>query len=379
MPSPYRKASYLHKLQYVLRGVQLCCTALVLAIYSYFLATLANNSMTTPTYVRAVEGISGVATLYVVLAVLALRFGARMASTLLSFVFVAFDFIFVWCFVYVATANRGGAGSCDGDVDTPLGQGDGDDVAEGEGDDAILSLPKLSQACQLLSACLAVSIVVIFFFIFTILAEVAIGRQRHRLARYGIEDKPPARVSADEPMASGALGPGDPETAEPATRAGGLSRWWKSIRAPRSDENRHDALPQHAQPDEIHHVGTATDLRDSYHSEAPAHELPDSQQPLPYAPPRPGYADSSRQTSHGSNDSRMRPPQPAYGEHGRTYSGGSANQYSPMPPYPDAQDGQRSPPPYPDDDEERVGFPGERREPWHTASVRYPNYNYDRY
>ncbi|KAF3359320.1 hypothetical protein VdG1_02343 [Verticillium dahliae VDG1] len=96
-------------LQWFIRGVQFGCAAIVLGIFSYFLATLSNHNIHIATHVRAVTGISGAAVLYAIL---------------------------------------------------------------GLGTDGFTNLPSFRQACRLQTACFAVAIVAIVFFLLSILVEV---------------------------------------------------------------------------------------------------------------------------------------------------------------------------------------------------------------
>lgn len=143
--------------QWFLRGVEFCCAALILAIFSYFLATLHNHGLEIPTWLRAVEGISGAAVVYTAVGLLLLCCLAGFALT--SFLAIALDIAFVGAFIYVASANRGGAGSCRGVVDTPFGTGDADSDVTDDGRGGITNLPSFRTACKLETACFAVAIV----------------------------------------------------------------------------------------------------------------------------------------------------------------------------------------------------------------------------
>lgn len=145
----------LKSLQCFIRGVQLLCAGLVLAIFSYFLAALRDHSLQIDTSVRAVEGISGAATLYALLAMTFLFCVAGVPFT--SFIAMMLDFCFMCCFVYVAVVNRNGVGSCSGYVDTPFGRGQSSDKASGS--EGFMALPSFHTACRTQSVCLAVSIV----------------------------------------------------------------------------------------------------------------------------------------------------------------------------------------------------------------------------
>ncbi len=143
-------------LQWFVRGVQFCCAGLVLAIYSYFLVALHNHGLGDTTWIRAVEGISGAATLYAAFGLLLLCCLAGLPLT--AFLAMVLDVAFAAAFVYVATANRAGASACAGTVDTAFGTGDAN-AAVADGNGGFTSLPSFGTACRLQSACFAVSIV----------------------------------------------------------------------------------------------------------------------------------------------------------------------------------------------------------------------------
>lgn len=144
-------------LQWFLRGVQFCCAAIVLAIFSYFLATLHNHGLGIPAWVRSVEGISGVATLYTLVALLFLWcLGGHPAWSVTTMVL---DVAFASSFIYVASANRGGAGSCNGIVDTPFGRAEADTNVVDDGHGGFTVLPSFRAACRLETACMSVSII----------------------------------------------------------------------------------------------------------------------------------------------------------------------------------------------------------------------------
>jgi hypothetical protein len=162
-------------LQWFVRGVQFCCSAVVLALFSFYLAVAARNNVEIPTWVRAVEGISGVGVLYTLLGLLLLCCLAGHPFT--SFIAIVLDVAFVGAFIYVAQANRGGASSCTGRIDTPFGSGDANTSLDG--------LPSFRSICQMQSAALAVSIVAIVFFIISALVEIVLVRHRRKESRWG--------------------------------------------------------------------------------------------------------------------------------------------------------------------------------------------------
>jgi hypothetical protein len=148
----------LKSLSLFLRLVEFCCAALVLAIFSYFLATLHNHDLHIDTYIRAVEGISGAGVLYTIFALLLVCCLGGIAF--FSILGMLLDLAFCGAFIYVAYATRGGDGSCRGYVNTPFGSGNtnvGNTVPQGNG--GFTSLPSLHTACKLETACFAVAIV----------------------------------------------------------------------------------------------------------------------------------------------------------------------------------------------------------------------------
>ncbi|UZP44440.1 hypothetical protein NXS19_012252 [Fusarium pseudograminearum] len=186
-------------LQWFIRGIQFACAALILAIYSYFLATLHNHDLSISNKIRAVEGISGIAVLYTAAALLLLCcLAGRTLSSLLA---IILDIAFIGAFIYVAVANKGGASSCTGYLDTPFGRGKA-----------------------------AVSIVAIIFFILSILVEVALARHHRKEKRFG-------------------PGPTNDYTSGYGAKGGFFSRIFR--RRKNTAAGNDDALPEHAHPDQL--------------------------------------------------------------------------------------------------------------------------------
>lgn len=157
-----RTGTFLGALKLILRTIQFLCAAIILALFSYFLATLSNHNLPTANWIRAVEGIAGIAVLYTLLCILSLcclsATGVHPATSLLT---MGLDVAFAAAFIYVAAANKGGSGGCRGSVETPFGSGDADTgVVEGSG--GWTALPSLRQACQMQTACLAVAVVAMY-------------------------------------------------------------------------------------------------------------------------------------------------------------------------------------------------------------------------
>jgi len=169
--------------QWFLRGIQFCCAALILAIFSYFLATLHNHNLPIATWIRAVEGISGAAVLYTLTGLLLLCCLAGHPFS--SGIAIILDICFAAAFIYVASANRGGAGSCRGTVDTAFGTGNADTNVSDDGNQGFTNLPSFRQACQMQTACLAVAIVALLFFLLSAVVEVALVRHRRKERAFG--------------------------------------------------------------------------------------------------------------------------------------------------------------------------------------------------
>lgn len=142
-------------LQWLIRGTQLGSSLLILAVYSYFLATLAAHDFDINTRIRAVEGISGSAVLYGILGLLLVCcIGGIPIASLIA---IILDTSFLACFIYAAVANKHGAGNCKGEVDTPYGLGLAKSRVKGKR--GSIALPTYRVACQLQTACLAAAII----------------------------------------------------------------------------------------------------------------------------------------------------------------------------------------------------------------------------
>jgi len=175
----------LKTIQWFLRAIEFCCAAVVLAIFSYFLATLHNHNLTIDNYIRSVEGLSGGAALYTLIALVLLCFLGGF--TIFAIIAFLLDLLFVGAFVYIAYQNRQGASSCNGFVNTPFGSGDDNtnqnEVTAPQG--GVTLLPSLREACRLETACFAVSIVAIVFFLISALLEIAMWRHHRAEKKYG--------------------------------------------------------------------------------------------------------------------------------------------------------------------------------------------------
>ncbi|KAL7797565.1 hypothetical protein V8C37DRAFT_399721 [Trichoderma ceciliae] len=231
--------------QWFIRGIQFCCCAIILAIYSYFLATLHNHRLPIATSLRAVEGISGAGTLYTLLALLMLC--CLAGHTLTALLAAVLDVCFIGAFIYVAVANKNGASSCDGVLDTPFGKGQSASTVQA--DNGFTRLPSFHTACRLQTACLAVAIIAIFFFLFSILMEFALTRHHQKEKRYGPS-------------------PQNDYTSGFGRRKGGFfGRFFGSRKVADASEEG-NMLPQHPRPDQLN-TTTNNDISNPYnHTDA---------------------------------------------------------------------------------------------------------------
>lgn len=141
-----------------LRFVEFCCAAVILGIFSYYLATLHNHHLSINTHIRAVEGISGAAIVYTIFALIFVCcLGGVMFFSLLG---MLLDLAFTGAFIYIAWVNRHATESCSGVVTTPYGTGDTRVTnVINEGSDGFTQLPSLKTACRLQKAAFAVAII----------------------------------------------------------------------------------------------------------------------------------------------------------------------------------------------------------------------------
>lgn len=148
----------LKSLSLFLRIIEFCCAAIILGIFSYYLSVLADHDLHIDTYLRAVEGISGAAVIYTILAFILVCFLGGIAF--FAFLGILLDIAFCGAFIYMAYATRGGDGSCNGHVNTPLGSGDtANENHPDNGSGGVVYLPSFRTACKLETACFAVAIV----------------------------------------------------------------------------------------------------------------------------------------------------------------------------------------------------------------------------
>ncbi|KAF1812610.1 hypothetical protein P152DRAFT_343991 [Eremomyces bilateralis CBS 781.70] len=217
--------SLLKLLQTVLYAIEFCCAAIILGIFSYFLAVLAKNDLDIPRWQQAVEGISGAAALYLIFAVLLTCFLG--GKPFFAFLAIALDVLFCGGFIAIAILTRDGANSCTGDVKTPFGDGPGEKEAPGAGDYAT--------ACRLNKVAFAVSIIGAGLFLISALIQLALGRNYQKEKRYG------------------------PSPANNYTSGTG-SHWWRRNRGPRTTKEAYAAEPEYAPASESGLTGGPRDV-----------------------------------------------------------------------------------------------------------------------
>jgi hypothetical protein len=143
-----------------LYALEFCCAAIILGIYSYFLAVQADRNVDIPRWQQAVTGLSGGTVLYTIFAVIfTCCLGGKTFFALLGLVFNA---LCCGAMIAVAVLTRDGASSCTGNVNTPLGNGPSDSKegfgSNGQGNQITYSA-SLGTTCKLNTACFAVAIV----------------------------------------------------------------------------------------------------------------------------------------------------------------------------------------------------------------------------
>jgi hypothetical protein len=174
-----------------IRILQFLAGAVMLGIYSYFLAVLTNHHLPIARWIRATEGLAGAATLYALLgSIFTLCLGGIMVFGVVGMVL---DVCFIGAMIAIAIMTRDGTQSCSGNVNTPLGSGPSNSNAAGYGDNgfgfgngqAVTYLPNLGLACRLEKTVFAVSIISIFFFLISFFLAIPMVRAHQRDKRYG--------------------------------------------------------------------------------------------------------------------------------------------------------------------------------------------------
>jgi len=157
-----------------LRLVQFLVSIAILAIFSYILALQSRNGIEIPTWVRAVEGLSGAAALYTLFGVLLTCFLGGIAA--FGYVAMFLDVCFVGAMIAIAIETRQGNRDCNALAnEEPLGFG-----PNGLGDpDTQNATPNTYNACTILKATWILAIIGAILFLLTIPYQFLIV-QHHR-------------------------------------------------------------------------------------------------------------------------------------------------------------------------------------------------------
>jgi hypothetical protein len=150
---------------------------------------LADRNIYIPQWEKAVEGISGVAVVYTIMAtILTCCLGG---VSFFAFLALVLDVLFCAGMIAIAVMTRDGADSCKGIVQTPLGNGPasqdngfGNNGITTGNDHAVYSV-HLGLACRLNTAAFAVSIIAALLFICTAVMQIMLVRHHKREKRYG--------------------------------------------------------------------------------------------------------------------------------------------------------------------------------------------------
>ncbi|KAF1350437.1 hypothetical protein EJ07DRAFT_139124 [Lizonia empirigonia] len=169
-----------------LYALEFCCAAIVLGIYSYFLAVQADRDVTIPRWQQAVTGLSGGTVLYTIFAIVfTFCLGGKAFFALLGLIF---NVLCCGAMIAVAVLTRDGASSCTGNVNTPLGDGPSNSKegfgSNGQGNQITYSA-SLGTTCKLNTACFAVAIVGVFLFLVSIPVQILLGRHHKKEKRFG--------------------------------------------------------------------------------------------------------------------------------------------------------------------------------------------------
>lgn len=132
-----------------IRVLQFLDGAVILGIFSYFLAILSQHHLHIATWLKAVEGLSGAATLYGLLGVVFVCCLGGVAF--FAFLGVVLDVCFTGAMIAIAVLTRNGTDSCKGKVNTPLGSGEASDSSEAE--------LNFGMACRLEKVTFAVAVI----------------------------------------------------------------------------------------------------------------------------------------------------------------------------------------------------------------------------
>lgn len=132
-----------------IRVLQFLDAAVILGIFSYYLAVLAQHQLHIETWVKAVEGLAGAATLYGLLGVIFVCCLGGVAF--FAFLAVVLDVCFTGAMIAIAVLTRQGTAACSGRVDTPVGSGNANQPSPAQ--------LNLGMACRLEKVTFAVAVI----------------------------------------------------------------------------------------------------------------------------------------------------------------------------------------------------------------------------
>lgn len=148
-----------------LRILELLGSLLILGICSYWMGVLSNRNSSIPTWMKAVEGISGGAVIYTAFAVILTFFLG--GKGFFPFLGLLLDILFCGAMIAVAVLTRHGTHSCPSrNAPSPLGAGN-------------------RTSCRLETAVFAVAIILAVHFLITAALEVMLRRNHKKEKRYG--------------------------------------------------------------------------------------------------------------------------------------------------------------------------------------------------
>lgn len=115
-----------------IRMIQFLCSIVILGIFSYYLAVLVRHGDSVNTWIRAVEGMSGAAALYTLIAIVLTCFLGGII--VFAFLAILLDVLFIGCFVAIAIFTKGSVQNCAGVTSSTTGLNIGDLNIDASGD-----------------------------------------------------------------------------------------------------------------------------------------------------------------------------------------------------------------------------------------------------
>ncbi|KAF2151732.1 hypothetical protein K461DRAFT_279226 [Myriangium duriaei CBS 260.36] len=181
---------FLRLFQTFLYALAFAASGIVLGFYSYFLAVLSNRDETILKQWKAVEGISGIAVVYTIFAILLTC--CLGGISFFAFVAILLNFAFVGGFVAIAVLTRHGVQKCTGFVNTPLGNGQANQgsgfgsngFGTGSNQNTTYQVT-YGTACKYNKAVFACAIIAAFLFLVLGFTQLLLVRSHKKDKRYG--------------------------------------------------------------------------------------------------------------------------------------------------------------------------------------------------